>query len=74
MKLGISNQIVLNIRSDGGVFTSIKVQPIGQRAVLSSGSAQMAIVRLCVISDWSDEFMGDLQDYTMQKMVYTEVL
>ena len=48
MKLGISNQIVLNIRSDGGVFTSIKVQPIGQRAVLSSGSAQMAIVRLCV--------------------------
>ena len=53
------------------VYRYVGEHPLGISTDFASSG--LTLVRLYVISDWSDFIMGDLQEKTMQDMIYQEV-
>lgn len=59
-----------------GVGESLVYRYVGEHPLsvfTDFASSGLTLVRLYVISDWSDFLMGDLQEKTMQDMIYQEV-
>lgn len=74
IRLTAEDRIILNISSAANANMILHLCGVVQAAQINVDTAQMLVVRLCVISDWTDGYIADMEDLTMQSMIYTEVV
>lgn len=63
----------MGLNNDGHIFLFMALNPSDSESILQINSSGLSISILSVISDWSDYFMSELSDKTLNSMIYLEV-
>lgn len=61
-----------SIDANASIFLLTTITPLPNNLSLSTYSGDLAVGTLAVISDWSEYLMSELENYTLESMIYLE--